>query len=826
VRNLYNSSFFDDIMRKRSGAIIFSAIVITVVCYYLVPVVRGFIDTNTALVTVLGFMIGIPSLLYLLLSEKKKSEEIQEETLEKKITTILSPISGLCLGRDTELSKLEKDLKHKNVLLIKGIAGIGKTTLGLKFKDRLKKKGYQTFWRQFDSQSYEGFLLELSEYLKNRGSLSAVHLKDQEIIPEERLKIAVQELCNYPTVLFFDNFQLFEDDSDFKIFTDYLRNSHLVIMSRSQPRFLSEDYENLQYLDKNSSVELLRALNVKESQEVLEKIYEKTRGHPWSLMCFKELSRVLPVRTLLEELPDFSRKQQTYIFEQCWKHLDDSERDFLMRASVFTKPLNFEALEVCSRKGEPSEVLFSLARRFYIVKREEYYYVHDIMKDFAFSKLRENSELYIEAQREAAEHYQKNLTAENLLLTYHHLRDAGNYEEAIRLIIENIAYFRREGFWLDVRDVLRESLDFFKDERIIAHIYSNLGSIIHRLGEWDKAIEYYEKSLGILEKLGDVHGMANTYINLGLVYHDKGEWGRAIEYYEKSLEIKGKIRDVYTVAKICHNLSVAYDRKGEWHKAIEYYEKSMEIKEKIRDVHGMAKTYLGLGLMYYKKGEWHKAIEYCEKSLEISEKLGDAYSMAQSYLSLGLVYTNKGEWNEAIEYFEKSLEISNKLRDIHGMAQAYGNLGAVCCNKGEWDKALEYCEKSLEISEKLGDAYGKAQPYNNLGLIYDSKGEWDKAIEYYEKSLQIKEKLGDLHGMAITKLNMAGALGAMKEFDNAIKLYLESERTLKKLGDKFNLMKVYRNLYSYYSITKREGKAKEYHQKAEELRKQLKIANP
>ncbi|KYK37619.1 MAG: hypothetical protein AYK19_00005 [Theionarchaea archaeon DG-70-1] len=390
----------------------------------------------------------------------------QQLHLESKITTILSPISRLCLGRDTKISQLENDLKHTNILLIKGIAGIGKTTLGIKFRDRLEEKGYQTFWHQFDSQSYEDLLLNLSEYLKNRGSISAMHLKDQEMIPEERLKIAVQELCNYPTVLFLDNFQVFEDDSDFKIFTDYLRNSHLVIMSRSQPKFLSEDYENLQYLDKDSSVELLRALNVKESQEVLEKIYEKTRGHPWSLVCFFRLSHVLPVRTLLDELPNFSKEQQTYIFEQCWKHLDDSERDFLMRASVFMKPLNFDALRVCSKAGL-SEVLISLAQNFYIVKRGEYYYIHDIIKDFAFSELKKDLSLFCEAQRKAAGYYRKNMSAENLLLVHRHLKEVGEYREGINLIVSNIYYFWREGFWSDVRKMLEESLSSFNNQDMI-----------------------------------------------------------------------------------------------------------------------------------------------------------------------------------------------------------------------------------------------------------------------------------------------------------------------------------------------------------------------
>ncbi|MBU7046253.1 MAG: tetratricopeptide repeat protein [Theionarchaea archaeon] len=780
-------------MRKRTGGIIFVIILIVFIAsYYTISAFNQFVDDNAALVTALSILLAI-FLWWLSRNENinlkppdniTKTEEKIQETLEKEVAAILSPVSSLCIGRDTELSQLEKDVTHKNVLLIKGIAGIGKTTLGLKFRDILEKKGYHTFWHQFGSQSYERLLVELSDYLKDRGSASAVELKDQAIPPEKRLRIAVHELCTYQTVLFLDNFQLL-DDSDFKIFVDYLRNSHVVIMSRVQPKFLSEDYDNLEYLDKNSSVNLLKTLKVEEPQEVLESIYEKTRGHPWSLMCFKRLSRALPVKDLLDELPDFSKKQESYISEQCWRYLHENERDFLMRASVFVKPLDFDALKVCTRTGL-SDVIVSLAESFYILKRGNVYYIHDIMKGFSLLKLREKQEFYSEAHRGAAHYYGEKLSAENLLLMYYHLKEAKDYEAAVKSVVYNIDYFWREGFWSDVREVLEESLDFVKDEKIISDIYDDLGSIVEGLGQWDKAIEYYEKSLEIKEKVGDIHGMAQTYGNLGLVYDSKGQWDTAIEYYEKSLEIS----------------------------------------EKIGDIHGMAQTYNNLGLVYDSKGQWDTAIEYYEKSLEISEKIGDIHGMAQTYGNLGSVYGRKGQWDTAIEYYEKDLEIREKVGDIHGMAQTYNNLGLVYDSKGQWDTAIEYYEKSLEIKEKVGDIHGMAQTYNNLGSVYDSKDQWDTAIEYYEKSLEIKEKVGDIHGMAITKYGIANILRNKKEFDDALKLYFESEKVLKSIGDTLNLMNVYSNLDTCYQDMNQPEKAKEYYQKAEELRKKLKIENP
>jgi hypothetical protein len=93
----------------------------------------------------------------------------------------------------------------------------------------------------------------------------------------------------------------------------------------------------------------------------LEKIFLKTKGHPWSLECFVRFSYKYPVKRLFAEIPNFSDEQQNYVNEQCWKYLSKNEKNFLMRASVFTNPLDFDALSVCT---EDLSTLISLAENF------------------------------------------------------------------------------------------------------------------------------------------------------------------------------------------------------------------------------------------------------------------------------------------------------------------------------------------------------------------------------------------------------------------------------------------------------------------------------
>jgi len=261
-----------------------------------------------------------------------------------------------------------------------------------------------------------------------------------------------------------------------------------------------------------------------------------------------------------------------------------------------------------------------------------------------------------------------------------------------------------------------------------------IGDICQLTGHWNEAVRGYER---VLEISNDEKVISLVYNNLGLVYADKGEWDKAIEFYEKSLETYEKVGDVHGMAQTYGNLGIVYFQKGEWDKAIEFYEKSLETKEKVGDVHGMAQTYNNLGSVYFQKGEWDKAIEFYKKDLKISEKVGDIHGMAQTYNNLGLIYANKGEWDKAIEFYEKILETYEKVGDVHGMAQTYGNLGIVYADKEEWDKAIEFYEKSLETYEKVGDVHGMGITYSNIGKLYLEKSELQKAKDNLEKSIKL-----------------------------------------------------------------------------------------
>ncbi len=159
-----------------------------------------------------------------------------------------------------------------------------------------------------------------------------------------------------------------------------------------------------------------------------------------------------------------------------------------------------------------------------------------------------------------------------------------------------------------------------RDTQLWAKHYE--GQLAYYSAQWTEAQGTFEELMGQELPLSLESSVAHL---LGMVYQDKGEWDRAIEYYERSLAIKEKVGDEHGMSTTFNNLGLMYKAKGEWDRAIEYYERSLAIKEKVGDEHGMAFTYNNIAKLCWDQGRLEEAIPLFEKAVAIVERIGDEY---------------------------------------------------------------------------------------------------------------------------------------------------------------------------------------------------------
>ncbi len=205
------------------------------------------------------------------------------------------------------------------------------------------------------------------------------------------------------------------------------------------------------------------------------------------------------------------------------------------------------------------------------------------------------------------------------------------------------------------------------NKRNIAKALNTQGVSFYLQGNYEKALEYYEKSLKIAEEIGDKRGIGISYNNIGNIYSVQGNYEKALEYYAKSLKIAEEIGDKRAMRNYYTNIGLIYYEQGNYEKALDYQVKSLKIAEEIGDIKGMGGSYNNIGNIYNAQGNYEKALEYLLKSKNIREEISVITSLDETAKALMEVYEKLGKPQKALESHKLYVSIKDSLAKMDGI---------------------------------------------------------------------------------------------------------------------------------------------------------------
>ncbi len=337
----------------------------------------------------------------------------------------------------------------------------------------------------------------------------------------------------------------------------------------------------------------------------------------------------------------------------------------------------------------------------------------------------------------------------------------GNFDNAQMYTEKSLAIYERLATKSNNKNTV------LKAKKGISSCYNNFGIVHQSQGKYDKAYEYYLKSLSIFEELEDKTGISSCCNNIGNILMNQGKYDEAKKYFEKSQKLYEELGQKLGLAKSFINLGVLYSNQGNYAQSVEYYSKAQNLFEELGDKNGISICFFNIGTIYDYQGIYDKAIEFYLKALKISEEMCDKSSIAYCYNNIGLLHSKQRNFDKAIDYFQKLQVLSEELGDINLLAGCFENMGVAYSDLGKIDKAKEFYEKSLKIREQLNDKKGIANTICNIGIIYAKQGDNETnksarrdslhkaAIDLFQKSIKIREELDDKNGLAFAYGNTA-----------------------------------------------------------------------
>jgi len=295
----------------------------------------------------------------------------------------------------------------------------------------------------------------------------------------------------------------------------------------------------------------------------------------------------------------------------------------------------------------------------------------------------------------------------------------GENEEAVKLINQS----------LDIR---------IKTNDFAGQGYSMraLGNIEYDRNDYAKALEFYLAAAPKFEKANDRKGLSGDYIWIGNVFNEGlHQFDKAAEYFNKSLALAVQLKDSSLISYNYNNLGQAYYFAKNYKQALYYYTLSKSIKESLQDERGLGSAYGNISNVYFDTQQYDSALLYNNYAFAIRQKQNDKKGMATSYANVANIYIRQKNYPAALKNYQDAIKLGQEIDFKEPIIESYNGLSNYYEITGNAKEALSYFKKykaandsvfNSDISSQLSTLQTKYETVKKQQVIDEQKFELTK----------------------------------------------------------------------------------------------------
>ncbi|MFD6393330.1 tetratricopeptide repeat protein [Nocardia sp. NPDC060259] len=161
-----------------------------------------------------------------------------------------------------------------------------------------------------------------------------------------------------------------------------------------------------------------------------------------------------------------------------------------------------------------------------------------------------------------------------------------------------------------------------------------------------------------------------------------------------------------------------------------------------------ARALTDLGWTAWRRGDYDEAEALSRRAVGLCRATGIAYEEARAYNTLGNVASRRRDFESARELFGRALELTHAVGNRVGEAHVLGNLGVILDRCGMPAAAADHLSRALTLHRELGNRRGEALVLDHIGLVYRRDGRIGPAFDHHRQAAELYEEFGDHHDRA------------------------------------------------------------------------------
>ena len=300
------------------------------------------------------------------------------------------------------------------------------------------------------------------------------------------------------------------------------------------------------------------------------------------------------------------------------------------------------------------------------------------------------------------------------------------------------------------------------------------------------AIHYAQIALGLADGLHQHDQRAMSYGVMGICSKNLGEYDKAVKYYEEAHSIRVKYANTEELAYSNINLANIYINLNDPDKARTYVEDIARDLDKISKKEILAYYHLNYGRILTMKGQYDSAYIELNLALKLRKEMNAPKSSVLSTLRLlAELQTLSGDTLAAIDNYRIIISDSATI-DRPMFVDVYNSMANILLNRARYDSADFYARKALAIADSLDAKQKKERIYGTIGMINYRQQNYVKAAEWFERKINLGN---EIYGEALNQnLISAKATAEKTKKDAEISKLDEENRLQQALNTAFGIM--------------------------------------
>lgn len=615
-------------------------------------------------------------------------------------------------GRDREVKEVSAALDGKPFVVVTGMAGMGKSTLGSKVCESLRGRRH-LLWHNVRSWNTALDLVSpLALFLKSQGRVElATALAGQRPVDLGRLKdLLAADLSGGAALLVFDD--VHNASAEVKTFLSILHRAldgqngcSALLLSRTVPDFYSRrdvavDASVVEFplrgLDRESSVSLLSDAGI--ADPLLGSLVEACGGSP---LFLKLLASAGPASA-----PEASwRTVETYISEEIDPGLDDAERGCLEVASLYQIPAPSDGLLLEGNARRSS--LVGLQRKGLLDQVEsDRFVLHDTIRTY----------------------FQQGLSVERRKVLV---------DKVVPRLLDEAERLARQGRPQDAISYLGNAVAVEVDAARKLSNLQRLGDLRRSAGDYPGAMEAYRTAMrGGLEDTV----FARLHQKVAMCLEVQGHLDASDGEIERGLSRLPSEPSLEAGWLLYQRASVAYSRQ-DYETALREIDRVtgwMTGRPKDPDLWGWLTNLRGLIHLYdAKRFDPALAESDFREAIQAWEVVGERRGLCLAYNNLALASIGMGRGDEALAHLDRSAEIAEEVGDVPARTKALHTKAWYLSEcKGEYDAAEALYQETYRLAKETHQRPLMIWHYRHFADLYRRQGRSEEARESQEYFLQ------------------------------------------------------------------------------------------